>query len=82
MNDRESLLNEVLMLIDKYGVTAYEVEQNTTLSAVGVQKIINKETKRPLQITLETIISYIKDKYESSEGEMLKSDEKEATPPQ
>ena len=67
---REELLQEALYLINKYNVTAYEIEKNTPLTAVGVQKIINGDSKRPLENTLKTIISYIKQNYidrESSE---------------
>lgn len=60
---REELLQEALYLINKYNVTAYEIEKNTTLTAVGVQKIINGDSKRPLENTLKTIISYIKQNY-------------------
>lgn len=60
---RDELLQEALSLINKYSVTAYEIEKNTSLTAVGVQKIINGESKRPLENTLNTIISYIKDSY-------------------
>ena len=63
MEKREELLNSVLNFIEKYEVTAYEIEQNTELSAVGVQKIINKETKKPLLSTLKTIMEYIEKKY-------------------
>lgn len=68
-NKRDQLLKEILELIDKYKVTAYEIEQATPLTAVGVQKIINGETKRPLLGTLETIISYINSKYIKDENE-------------
>ncbi|GAB0155449.1 hypothetical protein CHRYSEOSP005_07100 [Chryseobacterium sp. Alg-005] len=60
---REQLLNEALELIKKYGVSAYEISQNTSLSDVGILKIINGDTKRPLELTLLTIIGYIKEKY-------------------
>ena len=60
---REELLQEALYLINKYNVTAYEIEKNTTLTAVGVQKIINGDSKRPLENTLKTITSYIKQNY-------------------
>ena len=63
MEKREELLNSVLNFIEKYEITAYEIEQNTELSAVGVQKIINKETKKPLLSTLKTIMEYIEKKY-------------------
>ena len=60
---REELLQEALCLINKYNVTAYEIEKHTPLTAVGVQKIINGDSKRPLENTLKTIISYIKQNY-------------------
>ncbi|GIJ92815.1 hypothetical protein CAPN002_00330 [Capnocytophaga stomatis] len=63
METREELLKEVLLLIEKYKITAYEVEQNTDLTAVGVQKIINRETKKPLVSTLKTIKNYIYNKH-------------------
>ena len=63
MEKREELLNSVLNFIEKYEITAYEIEQNTELSAVGVQKIINKETKKPLLSTLKNIMEYIEKKY-------------------
>ncbi len=62
-NDREMLLKETLTLIDKYNVTAYEIEQNTDLTAVGVQKIINGETLKPQKRTLDSITNYINKKY-------------------
>ncbi len=63
MEKREELLKNVLTLIEKYKITAYEIEQNTELSAVGVQKIVNGETKKPLSSTLKTILDYINRKY-------------------
>lgn len=65
---REELLQEALYLINKYNVTAYEIEKHTPLTAVGVQKIINGDSKRPLENTLKTIISYIKQNYIDKEG--------------
>ncbi len=67
---REDLLKEALFLINKHGITAYEIEKNTSLTAVGVQKIINGESKRPLENTLNTIISYIKQNY-TNDNSML-----------
>lgn len=60
---REKLLNETLDLINEFNVTAYEIEKNTTLSAVGVQKIIDGKSKRPFETTLSTIKSYITNAY-------------------
>ena len=67
---REDLLKEALFLINKHGITAYEIEKNTSLTAVGVQKIINGESKRPLENTLNTIISSIKQNY-TNDNSML-----------
>jgi hypothetical protein len=70
---REDLLKEALFLINKHGITAYEIEKNTSLTAVGVQKIINGESKRPLENTLNTIISYIKQNY-TNDNSILKEE--------
>ena len=68
---REELLQEALYLINKHNVTAYEIEKHTPLTAVGVQKIINGDSKRPLENTLKTIISYIKQNYDGSENKSM-----------
>jgi hypothetical protein len=60
---REKLLKKTLQLIKNHEVTAYEIEQHTDLTAVGVQKIINGETKNPQKRTLQLIIDYINEKY-------------------
>ena len=62
---REVLLVKALELIKEYSITAYEIEQKTDLTAVGVQKMINGETKKPQKRTLETIINYITNAYVS-----------------
>ena len=63
MEEIENLLVNVLELMKEYKITAYEIERNTGLSAVGVQKIINGETKRPQPNTLNIIMEYINGKY-------------------
>ncbi|GEJ46067.1 hypothetical protein [Chryseobacterium sp. ON_d1] len=63
MDKRDLLLKEALKLINKYSITAYDISQGTGISAVGIQKIINGESKRPLERTLESITSYIKQKH-------------------
>ncbi|MCQ9638651.1 hypothetical protein MP478_04555 [Chryseobacterium sp. WG14] len=59
MDKRDELLAEVLNLIEKNSLTAYEISKGTGISDVGIQKIINGESKRPLERTLISIISYI-----------------------
>lgn len=58
------LKEKFIYLVDKYRVTAYEMEKHTSLSAVGIQKIIDGITKNPQKRTLETLISYITKKYD------------------
>lgn len=60
---KSDLKKEVLHLIKKYGVTAYEIEKHTDLSAVGVQKFIDGKTLNPQTRTLEAIKSYITNRY-------------------
>ena len=71
MKSREDLLSEVLKLIEKFKITAYEIEQNTELSAVGIQKIINGDTKKPLASTLKAIKEYIDNKYVNVENNKI-----------
>lgn len=61
--ERQEKLKKVKDLIKKYNVTAYEISKNTHLTAVGVQKIINGQSEKPLNITLDTIINYIESNY-------------------
>ena len=61
--ERQEKLKKVKDLIKKYNVTAYEISKNTHLTAVGVQKIINGQSEKPLNITLDTIINYIDTHY-------------------
>lgn len=63
--DNDITLENILVLLEKHNITAYEIEKNTNLTAVGVQKIIDGKTKRPNKSTLETINSYITNKYNS-----------------
>ena len=61
--DRQEKLKKVKSLIKKYNVTAYEISKNTSLTAAGVQKIINGQSEKPLIVTLDTIINYIESNY-------------------
>lgn len=61
--ERQLKLKKVKELIKKYNVTAYEISKNTPLTAVGVQKIINGQSEKPLNVTLDTIYNYITTHY-------------------
>ena len=60
-------VSEILHLIEKHNIAAYEIAQNTEYSAVGVQKIIDGITKKPQQATIDAIFGYISNKYEQKE---------------
>ena len=65
--ERQLKLKKVKELIKKYNVTAYEISKNTPLTAVGVQKIINGQSEKPLNITLDTIYNYLTTHYPHNE---------------
>jgi len=52
-------LDLILNLIKENNITAYEIDKNSDLTAVGVQKIIDGKTKKPNQSTINTIYNYI-----------------------
>jgi len=70
----KKLLKKTLELIDKYGVTAYKINLGTGISANGVQKIIDGETKNPQERTLTSIISYIEKLHESNKSTIFEND--------
>ena len=61
--ERQLKLKKVKELIKKYNVTAYEISKNTSLTAAGVQKIINGQSEKPLNVTLDTIYNYLTTHY-------------------
>lgn len=44
-------------------MTAYELGKYTDLTQTGARKILNKETKRPMQASLEQIFNYLRGKF-------------------
>lgn len=65
--ERQLKLKKVKDLIKKYNVTAYEISKNTSLTAAGVQKIINGQSEKPLSVTLDTIYNYLTTHYPNNE---------------
>ena len=61
--ERQLKLKKVKELIKKYNVTAYEISKHTSLTAAGVQKIINGQSEKPLSVTLDTIYNYLTTHY-------------------
>lgn len=66
-------LKEIFRIIDKYKVSNYEISKNTGISEAGLGSITNGETKNPRELTVNSIYNYLVEKYESPQGEMLKS---------
>lgn len=81
--ERQEKLKKVKDLIKKYNVTAYEISKNTSLTAAGVQKIINGQSEKPLSVTLDTIYNYLITHYPHNEAtHNINSNGNNNTPPQ
>lgn len=52
-------LKIALNLIKENNITAYEIGKNTNISTFALQKIINGETKKPNERTLDTILEFL-----------------------
>lgn len=52
-------LNKIIEIIKNQGITAYEIAQTTSLTEVGINKILNGKTKKPHKNTIDTLINYI-----------------------
>jgi transcriptional regulator with XRE-family HTH domain len=66
MNKLE-IINYIIKECNEKGITAYKIAQATELSSVGIQKIINLETKNPNITTLNAIKKFI-DNYNNSQN--------------
>jgi predicted transcriptional regulator len=52
-------LKIILNIIKDNNITAYEIGKNTNISTFAVQKIINGDTKKPNERTLDTILQFL-----------------------
>lgn len=55
-------LEIIIDMCAKHDITAYEIGKHTNLNTSGVQRILNKEVKKPHESTLDTILEYIEKK--------------------
>lgn len=53
-------LKEIIREIRERGLTAYEIAKNTPLTEVGINKILNGESKRPHNSTLNELRKYLR----------------------
>lgn len=57
----EEKLKIVRELCDKHKITAYEIGEKTNLDTSGVQRILNGETKKPREKTLDVILNFLEE---------------------
>jgi transcriptional regulator with XRE-family HTH domain len=56
---KKEKLDFVLEKVQELGLTAYEIGKKTELSISGVEKILNKTSKKPQEETLNRIILFL-----------------------
>lgn len=61
MNKIEKV-EHIKKVCEEEDLTAYKIAQATGLSSVGIQKILNSETKNPNNSTLNIIMEYLEEK--------------------
>lgn len=64
---RDLKIEQIILLCEEHKITAYEIGSNTKLDAAGVQRILNGETKKPREKTLDIILKYIENKITGSD---------------
>lgn len=70
--DLESIISE----IKEKGLTGYKIAEETGLTEVGVNKILNGQSKNPRVSTLEILHNYLHNKPNSKESSLTKTDPK------
>lgn len=58
-SEKLQMLEKSLRIIKEKGLTAYQIEQNTSLSATGVQKIIDGTTANPQKKTVIELYNFV-----------------------
>lgn len=57
-------IEDIIRTIKSNGITGYEIAQNTSLTEVGINKIISGKTKNPHKRTIEELSNYLTNKVE------------------
>jgi hypothetical protein len=70
MNRIDKLIN-ILTMVKDHNITAYEIGKNTKISTFAVQKILNGETKKPNELTLDAIIDFLETRIINKESDKL-----------
>jgi transcriptional regulator with XRE-family HTH domain len=56
-------LNAIIREIKKRGITAYKIAEDTELTEVGINKILNGSSKTPRKKTLDILHNYLQNNY-------------------
>lgn len=63
-------IEHIILEIKKRGLTGYKIAEDTGLSQVGIDKILNGTTKKPTKKTLEILNSYLNNSYTKQESQV------------
>lgn len=64
-------VKKIVNILVENNITAYEVAQNTTLTAFAVQKIKDGESKKPRTSTLDEIENFLHNKFTDKDKNQL-----------
>ena len=61
-------LNEIINLIEEHEMTAYEIAKATTLTEMGISKILNGKTRKPHRSTVHILNKFIDERLKLSKS--------------
>lgn len=64
-------IEHIILEIKKRGLTGYKIAEDTGISQVGIDKILNGTTKKPTKNTLEILKSYLNNSYIKKETQVV-----------
>ncbi|MEL6919020.1 MAG: helix-turn-helix transcriptional regulator [Bacteroidota bacterium] len=65
---KQEKLKRILMLIKERRITAYEIAAKTSLSEVGINKILNGNSTNPHQATVDILAQYLSEHHNIEEN--------------
>jgi transcriptional regulator with XRE-family HTH domain len=63
-------LSEIIQEIKNRGLTGYKIAEDTGMTQVGIDKILNRTSKKPQKKTLELLESYLNNSYVKDENSL------------
>ena len=58
-----SIVERIRFAFEQKKITAYQIAQSTSLTEVGVNKILNGTSKNPRQTTLDVLVEFLQNNY-------------------